>query len=55
MSINRVNSKGIDNRRIRLDQFKYIEKEPAVSYAQVNANENHSHLDLVRVNPDLYG
>ena len=37
-----------------LDQFKLPDKEPAVSHAHPNANENHSHLDLVRVNPNLY-
>ena len=51
MSINRVNSKGIDNRRIRLDQFKYIKLGASDSYTFLIANKNHSHLDI-RVNPD---
>ena len=36
-----------------LDQFKLPDKAATVSYAQLNLNENHSHLDI-RVNPKLY-
>ena len=55
MSINREYSKGIhkgiDKTMANLDQSKLPDKAAAVSYAQVNANENHSHLGSLRVNP----
>ena len=35
-------------------EFKYMEKGASTTLTLLIANKNHSHLDLVRVNPDLY-